>query len=167
MTDAANDPRLTDESLKRRYAAEMVRDGARPHYTAQVIIGYATQYDMSVGALAGNAWPTDEFVLAEMQRIREQKGEAALIPTKETIALELLSLAREQAKTVADRLNAYRLFNDVVGYGQKALGSGPVTNVMANKVMMVKDKGDEASWSAGLMAQQEGLIRDARGDTKH
>lgn len=167
------DPRLADESLKRRFAAMWVQKPDFPYLCIAEIIGTHTAYHRTLAIAAYQSWPKDEYVLAEVDRIKDQKGESALIPSRESIALEILELARK-AKTEAGALRAYELFNVTMGYGPKFAGShAPTVNVHANKVLVVKDKGDPEQWSAGLQQQQKKLQTEARaeidalGSTKH
>lgn len=159
----SDDPRLNDEGLKRRFAAEMLRRPGEPFRVAYELFvdNPNDEYSNMVSTLAARDWAHDPIVIAERQRLQTEIGQAAELPTKETIMLEILDLART-SKTVPDRLKAYAQYSEMQGYTGRNSGAGAGIAMYANKVMLVKDHGTDEQWESGLKAQQQKLIREAR-----
>lgn len=162
--EARGDPRLDDEKLKRRYAAELLRQPGEPYAAAAALLPGGQ--DINVTALMGQLWPTDAIVIEEMNRLREELGDAAGLPSKERYLLEIYEMGRDRTKTVTERLAAYKLVGDVMGFtprpGVQQLM--PVTP-MSNKVMKVREFESELDWQKGASVQQQQLIEDAKRAT--
>lgn len=168
--DPLDDPRLKDEHLKRRFAANWVKQPDYAYPLIAEIIGTNTPYLYNLSIAAYSQWPSCPFVLAEMQKIRDSMGEAALLPTRESVALEILKVARE-AKSAQEKLAGYKLYNEMMGHNKP--NSGGNLNLYTQKVLVVPDKGSEDNWSNGAVAQQQKLVSEARAeidglsDTRH
>lgn len=168
--DPLDDPRLRDENLKRRFAANWVKKPDFAYPLIAEIIGTETPYLYNLSIAAYSQWPSDPFVIAEMQKIRDSQGEAALLPTREAVALEILKVARD-AKTAQEKLAGYKLYNEMMGHNKP--NSGGNLNLYTQKVLVVPDKGSEDNWSNGAVAQQQKLVSEARAeidglsDTRH
>ena len=162
--DPTLDPRVQDEGFKKRYAAETLRRPQERYRVACDMMGRRTQYDNDVACYASNCWENDLTVIIERKRLLNEYGEMAELPTKETVMKEVLELGRGTLNTVSDRLKAYVVYNEMMGYTGRGSNVSPSTTIFASKVMVVRDKGTDAEWEARLKIQQTKLIQDARDD---
>lgn len=159
--DPRNDERIKNVALMKRYAAEQLRDPGRDIHIALGLIP-----DAPIAAAAVNVWNNDPIVIQERLRLQEEHGQRAELPTKETIALEILALARAEKHSVPDRLKAYDQYNQMMQYiGRNANQPGSV-NIFSNKVMLLKDHGSNDDWEARAVAQQSGLVKQAQDDAR-
>jgi hypothetical protein len=97
----------------------------------------------------------DPIWKARTQEILKEHGYADLLPSKEQVALEILTISR----IAADRetqLKGYRLYGEMMGLIEKG---GPQTNIQVNnpKVLVMKDFGDQNSWERVALEQQKKL----------
>lgn len=153
------DPRLTDEALMAAFARAWVRQPDTP--TAHVMKLFPLTEDVGVAALAAYLWPRDPFVIDEKRRLLEA-GNGALMPTKADAALLAYSIAEDEKASRSERLNALRLYSEMHGFIVKSPAAVQNFNTGLSPVMVVKDKGDEATWSRDLQEQQRNLQREAR-----
>lgn len=159
--DPREDPRIKDDGLKRRFAAEQLRQPGRDYHIALGLIP-----EGHVAAAAVNTWRNDPVVIAERLRLQNDYGERAELPTKETVMLEILALGRETSHMVSDRLKAYALYSELNNYTGRNSGVAPQVNLFSNKVMLLRDHGSQADWEAGAKAQQANLVKEARADAE-
>lgn len=157
--DPLNDERLKDVSLKKRFAAEQLR---QPGKDIHIALGLIPETQIAIAAV--NAWNKDPEVIRERLRLMEEYGQRAELPTKETVALEILEMARESKHTVTDRLKAYSQYNEMMNYTGRNSGQQAAVNIFSNKVMLLKDHGTNDDWEARAVAQQSGLVKDAQAD---
>lgn len=106
-----------------------------------------------------NEWINDPIVLAEKQRLLNEAGdELAFLPTKAKAARRAWEIANSTAVETKDQLAALRLFNETLGYIEKpGMNVNTNVNVGGNKVMIVKQHGDNTDWESGLKENQEKL----------
>lgn len=117
-----------------------------------------------------NQWKDDPFVKSEMERLIVEFGPRVALPAKEEFANKILNAADEldldgRRKIVfEDRLKAYRLVAEILGYIEKPAQTTNINNtVQSNRVMIVKDHGNADDWEKRLKTQQKNLIDDASG----
>lgn len=157
--DPFNDERLKDVALMKRYAAEQLRAPGRDIHIA---LGLIPETQIAIAAV--NAWNNDPTVIRERLRLMEEYGERAELPTKETIAKEILELARASEHSVPDRLKAYGQYTEMMNYTGRNAGATAAVNIFSNKVMLVKDHGTNDDWEARAVSQQSGLVKQAQDD---
>lgn len=153
------DPRLYDEALMAAFARAWVREPDTP--TAHVMKLFPLVEDVRIAALAAHYWPRDPFVIDEKRRLLEA-GNGAIMPTKADAALLAYSIAEDTKASRSERLNALRLYSEMHGFIVKTPAAVQNFNTGLSPVMVVRDKGDEATWSRDLQAQQRKLQDDAR-----
>jgi hypothetical protein len=148
---------MDDEAeQKKAFAAEWLRN---PDAFKAALAVVGTQ-DAGRALFMSNNWVIDPLVLQLKAELLDEHGAKAFLPTKEEFARSILDLA-EVARATEDKLKALRLFGEVMGFIEK-----PTTNinnnvVTANRVMVINQKGDDASWEARLLKQQQGLAHVA------
>jgi hypothetical protein len=158
------DPRIKDIALMKRYAAEQLRRA--DEHNRDFNIALELIQDPGVATIAAQIWNNDPVVLQERIRMQEEHGERAELPTKETILKEVLGMARNRGFTANERYAGYKLYAEMAGYTGRAAGAMPGVTVFANKVMYVKDHGDDNSWESRATQQQQALVQAARDDAK-
>lgn len=160
--DPSKDPRIEDESLKKRFAAEQLRQpGSEVHICLSLI---PDNTDVAMAALS--VWRNDPIVIRERLRLEQEYGERAELPSKETVLKEILGLARKDNFTVNERLSAYKLYSEMQGYSGSRANVAPSVSIQANKVMYVKDHGPDQSWEERAAKQQSDLVNAARADAE-
>lgn len=116
------------------------------------------------------SWPNDPEVLAFIAELTATTPKSSLLPTKEDLGRTIYDLCSDFDKKmdVKERLYGFRLFGEIMGYIEKPGAAGnnvTVNNVVANKVMVVKDHGTDEDWERKVQQQQEKLISEARAKT--
>lgn len=158
------DPRLQSVTLMKRFAAEQLRRAGEVNRDYNIALELVQDYGVANAAV--RIWNEHKTVLDERQRLLEEHGERAELPTKEAVLKEVLELARTKHFTVNERLNSYKLYSEMSGYTGRNSAQGPSVNVFANKVMYVRSQGSDASWEKNAAAQQAQLVADARADSE-
>ena len=147
------EPFNCEAAFKQQFAAFMVQ-GFTPFMSALKIWPNNNGYCASVAA----SWKNDPEVLAIVEAAKQ--ASKAKVPTKEELALELY----EKAKSMEDEdyIKTTRLVADMLGYMPKAGDNNiSISNVVNERVMVVKDKGSDEEWEAKLARQQAKLIEHA------
>lgn len=150
---------LSQEEIdrKKKFAVEYLKDPSDAFKAAISVFGD----DTGAALQASYRWPTDPLVKAFMDQAVNELGDMHFLPTKAEIARVAHSLAVDQRIPVEDRLKAIRLYADIRGFIDKQ-GATINNNILTtNKVMLVKDHGDDERWEQQLAAQQARLIDDA------
>lgn len=103
--------------------------------------------------------PQDSIVIAEIERLKEEKGEAAFLPNKAKIARDVYERATE-AKDNEEYVKLMRLYGDLMGMIEKP-GSSVNVDVKVAPVMVMRDHGSDDQWEQRASAQQRGLTLNA------
>lgn len=157
----------TDDE-KRAYALALIECNGDAYKAGFKIFG---ENNRALGA--GACWPRDPLVIeimaaAAVDKINNREG----LPTKEELGRKLIEIADAiipgsdmPLYDAKDRLKALDQYADIMGFKPKP---EPVTvnnnNVALAKVVVVKDFGNDNTFEAKAMAQQEKLIRDSAAD---
>lgn len=108
-------------------------------------------------------WAKDEYVLAELDRLKQTITEEELLPTKAMYLRELLEHARSLRTNDPDNGFKYdNLYASMRGHIEKP-ASASVTvnnNLTVNRVMVQKDFGNDDEYAVTLEAQQQALMHD-------
>lgn len=151
----------TEEDAKRAFAGAWLRNPTKPYDAAVSILGF-TQW----AHIASTQWIVDPIVLGEKERLLDEFGAKAFLPTKEEMAHTLLAEAANY-RDAEDKARFYKLAADIMGYVEKpAVNVGNTTHVQVVGVLKVKDHGEIDEWSRGTVAQQTKLINGATGNSK-
>jgi len=142
---------------KKEFAAALMRDPLHPEKAALSIESRATHVSYIL-----NNWQYDREVNGYMAEIREEKGAAATIPTKEEFAATLFSEGNA-ARTSDVKLDYFKLFAEVMGYIDK--GKGTVVNnnnnlIQQRNVIVLPAKRPAKEIEGELMEQQRQLINE-------
>ena len=143
---------MDDKTLKDAFAAELLRT-PDPFKAACAVVG---SQDMGRALQISHEWAKDPYVIDKQAELLEQFGAKHFLPSKEDFARKVLELG-DTARATEDRLKAYRLFGEIMGYIEK-----PTTNInnnvmTANKVMIVREQASNEAWEAKLFEQQRNL----------
>lgn len=156
------DPRLKDITLIKRYAAEQLRRSDEENRDYRIALEILLDPGLATSAV--EIWNNDPVLLQERLRLQEEFGERAELPTKETLTKEVLALGRTAAFTVAERLNAYKLVGEMMGFIGRGAAQPTSVAIFANKVMAVKDHGSDDDWESRAAKQQADLVQAAKDD---
>lgn len=141
-------------ALKKQFAAFLFGEPGNPFKAALAVFGEDT----------GNAckyaveWNNDIEVLEEIERLKNKKLEDEPLPDKTQTALEIWNLATNDFLKGKERVDAFRLFAEILGYmPEKTINKNINDATKPSKVMLVKDYGESDNWEAKLEAQQARL----------
>jgi len=108
-----------------------------------------------------NEGPGDPVVLAEYDRIVAERGHASFLPDKHALAAAIFD-AGQKARDTDDKIKAFKLYADVMGYIEKPGTVVNNNNLVDNRsVVVVRDFGTDDDWERKLKSQQAKLIEDA------
>lgn len=152
------DAALAEALLKEAFVREWLRTG--DVYKAGLTVFPS---DTGRAMRAAWEWPNDPDILAYKQELiieNEVAGHIAGMPTKHELAREIYLLAQSSGEPLEERLAAYELSAKIMGYIERpSLNVNNNTlNVTNNRVMVIKDHGDDASWESAAARQQRGLL---------
>lgn len=117
-----------------------------------------------------NQLVTDPDVLAEVQRLKQETDEDALLPSKASYAREILLYARSLRNSgplLAKDAVAYdNLYASIRGHVEKpGSNTQTPTNLTVNRVMVTNHFGSKEEYAVTLEAQQAALMHDNADDT--
>lgn len=139
---------------KKRFAKEFLKTPSDPFKAALVVFPNNTARALRVA----NEWPNDPEVLSIKAEVLEDVGEMNLLPSKADLARSIWDKMQEEHTSVEDFTKLGKLYADVRGFIEK-----PQTNInnnvqnVSNRVMVVREKSNDADWERGLLEQQENL----------
>ncbi len=145
---------MDQTTLKLDFAKNMLRHSNDPFKAA-----FDTTPDAGLALQIAKTWEKDEIVVAEMEKLLST-GDTSFLPTKESQARDIYSLATSENVAVDDRLKAHRLYAEIRGFIEKPT-QGATTNILNQGVMIVKDQGSDADWQEKATLQQRTLIGHA------
>ena len=140
----------TENERKTAFAIELLKSPDNPLKAALVI-----EPNTGEALRMVHFWSNDEFVLSEKARLLKECGAKSFLPTKEEFAKAVYNLA-EVAGFVDDKLKAFRLYGDIMGFIEKP-GVNINNNVVTNRVMVVNSNGSNDEWEQKLLKQQKAL----------
>lgn len=150
-----------EDELKRKFAAALLRNPGKPFEAGVEVFGT----DTGSALRAASVWIHDPIVVAERDRLTEEEGEMAFLPSKADLARKIYDMASNEAVRMdfKDRLAAFRFYAELRSFIEKPReASGDVTNnVTTNNVMVVRDHGTDTEWSDKLRNQQRKLLENA------
>lgn len=111
---------------------------------------------------AHSEWVNRPEVIALQDEIQRRADENDL-PTKTEIARELFDIGRSGAVEARDRINALKLYAELLGMLPKGGESTTNNNVTVNRVMVVPVFDSAEQWEESLRAQQAKLINASQG----
>lgn len=141
-------------ALKRQFAANLYGEPGNPFQAA------LKMFPDDVGTAAQHAveWVNDPEVLAEIERLKNDPSENPL-PTKIEAAQAAWDLANNIFLKGKERVDALRLFAEIAGHmPDKTINKNIKSEVSANKVMLVKDHGEDSDWEKKLEENQKRLL---------
>lgn len=108
-------------------------------------------------AYVSQEWPTDIEVQAISARLTQKGITSDLLPTKETVLLELWNKAK--GAPLDDFTKAVKMMAEISGWIIKPDNNFNIQNNVVSNVMMVKDHGTNDDWEAKARKQQADLTR--------
>ena len=143
------------DATKESYAAALLRHPNDAFKAALEVF----PTDTSKALYICNNWTrTDEIVELKNKAVK-QTGEGAYLPSKPKVAREIFDL-QTQTDDPELKLKALKLYCDVQGYIEKP-GTTINNQQVSNRIMVVKDHGDDDSWADKLKQQQQNLIESS------
>lgn len=145
---------MQDQELKTAFAAELIKNPNDPFKAGLAVFGA----DTGKALRAAHEWFKDPFVIEEMTRLKAEGFEAyGKDELRDKLITNLLQIVEGERSIADDRIKAAKVIGELKGLIEK-----PQTNInnnviTANKVMVVKDHGDDDSWERKLREQQKGL----------
>ena len=121
MTDSQTDgaPTIheldTEAAHKTAFADEFLHTPGDPFRAALAVFPDDTNKALRIA----NDWPSDEFVILEMARLRAEKGELAYLPSKADLAQSLWARAHKSFTADADFAKITRLYAEVMDFVPK------------------------------------------------
>lgn len=148
--------REDEQELKAKFAEALLRTPTDPFRAAMALFGNDTVRALEVA----NSWPVDLAVLQRQADLLEQFGPDEYLPTKATVARRIYEVG-ETAADVKDKLAAYKLYADIRGFMPKGETNNNIV-VNNNRVMVVRDFGNDEQWETAAASQQAKLIEHSR-----
>lgn len=146
---------VIDDDVKLRFAEAFVRTRNAAKAAIEVIPsnpGEAMRQAMLL--------PSDPFVIAEMERIKEDVPEASLLPSKCEIARQVLERANQPGVDNEEYEKLIKLYCSIMGHIERP-GTNVDVSVQVAPVMVVRDHGTDEQWAAKTAEQQRNLVFDA------
>jgi hypothetical protein len=158
---------MDDLELKKKFAYDLLKDPGDPFKVAFACIDNPND-PKSVGKALrmSQLWVRDPLVIAEKERLLTENGAKHFLPSKEEYSREVLDVARS-AKDFDSKHKFYKLYAESQGFVEK-----PTTNIttnlqnIQNRVMVIREKGNDNDWEQNLLAQQDKLINDSKSRNK-
>lgn len=150
-----------DFTLKDLFAVALLRTPDDPFKAACAVFGLDTGRALRASA----EWVNDMYVLAKQAELLELHGEDFFMPTKLTLARRVFELAESANIDKKDKIKAYELYGNIMGFIAKQTAIANVTNnntVVSNRVMVVKDHGTDEDWERKTVEHQSKLLEHAR-----
>lgn len=108
---------VADESeLKTAFAYELLRTPTEPFKAALAVFPDDTSKALKVA----NYWPTDSFVRVELDRLKDEQGELAFLPTKADLARLIWERAQSQNTSNEDLAKLGKLYAEIMNFVPKA-----------------------------------------------
>lgn len=156
---------ITEDELKTEFARALLQTPNDAFKAARCVFGEDTGMALRVAS----TWVIDPFVIAERARLADElpAREALGLPTKEAYARKLYDWIEDSENKLyipfEDKLKLVRLFGEVMGYIERPAQTTINNNnsVNHNRVMIVKDAGNNEDWERKLREHQQKLIEDA------
>lgn len=163
---------LSKEDQVKLVAAEIIKLGA----SADQATGYKAAWnvlnaypnigwDTGTCMVISETWQTDPDLQAEIQRLRDERGEMGFGWTKREF-LEELRRRVDKSLYDKDKFTGMKLYADVAGFMPEK--TGPTVNVqtnvgIANNVMRLPSEVPLDEWESAASRQQDKLIEHASG----
>ncbi len=147
----------TENERKTAFAMELLKSPDNPLKAALAI-----EPNTGEALRMVHFWTNDGFVIAEKARLLNENGAKSFLPTREEYAKAVYDLACSACEDLKDRLTAFRLYGDIMGFIEKP-GVNINNNVVTNKVMVVNNNGSNDEWEQKLLRQQKALTYAATG----
>ena len=155
MRWSKNENILEDEDLKRKYAELLLKTPEDPFKAACVLFPTNTNKAVWVS----DNWSLDEDVLAFQNELLTERDEESFLPSKSEFARKIWQKMNNTHVDVDDYTKLGRLYADVRGFIEKPQTTiNNNTQNVANRVMVISDKGTEDEWEAKLLKQQKELV---------
>lgn len=149
--------------LKRKYAV-LLRE--RPETDAgrfeAACILFPDQEDTQLCLRIIQEWHRDPVVMTELAALAKAES-ADELPSREQQARDVYRLASDNTKGVNERLNAHKLYADIMGFVQKpGAAAGGNVYVDARRVMLIPAPANSLDdWESQATKHQSGLVIDA------
>jgi hypothetical protein len=139
-------------ALKKQFASALYLEPGNPFKAALSVF----PEDTGSACLYAVQWKDDPEVWDEIERL-SKSPDINSIPDKTQVAKAAWDLATTCFEG-KDRIAALRLLSEILGFmPDKTINKNITEKSEFNKVMLVKDHGDNADWEKQLLAQQARL----------
>ena len=156
MTSPVRQVPVVDDATKLRFAAALLRLN-NGNSAANEVLG-----DRGIGERMWLATilPVDAVVVAEMDRLKDEQGEMAFLPSKAALVRQILARA-ENTQDNSEYVELMKLAANMMGFVEKPGAGMNVGNLIQNNVMYVKDLGTDQEWENKAREQQRLLTLNA------
>lgn len=144
------------EDQKKAFALALLKNPEKPFEAASSVIA-----DIGIALMAATLWVNDPLVKQHQLDMLEQFGMDKFLPTEVDQLKDIYKMATNEKLDEEVRLKAHELYAKIKQrYFQKPDSMGPI-GIVAQNVMIVRDKGTPEEWERGCIEQQEKLVRRA------
>lgn len=148
---------VTETEGKKRFARLLLQHPGDARRCAEILCAEVGISDGNVAIQIMRAWPNDPVVIEEQERLLATEGEETFLPSKSDLARLVWGIADSQTAAAEDRLKAAKQYAELMGYVVKT----PQVAIQVNKVMQVKDFGEDDEWERKALEQQNKLLQHA------
>jgi hypothetical protein len=144
---------MTDVLDQKEKFAKALKELGDPFKAAlSVCDGMPTQHALKMSV----DWPHDAEVKAFIKALKDKEESIDNLPSKKDLA-EAIWHKMEKCPFPDDYAKLAKLYAEVRGFIEKP-DNKPVVNINQNRVMVVKDLGDEEDWQVKAERQQRELL---------
>lgn len=145
---------MNETEAKEKFARLLLKEPSDPFAIAIKVFPDDTKKALRIA----NEWPSDPEILAMQEKLTEEEGELAFLPTKGQLAREVWNMMHDKYTDAATFAKLGKLYAEIRGFVEKPQTS-VTTNVqqVANKVMVVRESVSDAEWERKLLDQQTRL----------
>lgn len=145
---------MSDDDAKAAFAAFLFANPLDKFGAARRV--FANDDEIGKAAEIAAKWPNDEFVIAELARLRELNDSEAALPSKADLARMAWDMGSNKAAEYEDRIKALKLYADIRGFIEKPDNTPKDIGALPS-VMVVREYASEADWEAKMQQQQDDL----------
>lgn len=140
--------------LKIAFARLLFLEPGNPFECGKKIFPDNTGY----ACMAAVQWKNDSVVVEEMERLAAETPIENLVATKQEAMQNAWLMANNTSINPKERVAALRLFAEMAEYmPEKTSVKNVQKNEVINRVMMVKDHGEDEEWAEKVSEQQRKL----------
>lgn len=141
--------------LKINFAKLLFLDPGNPFACGQKLF----PGDVGHACMAAVEWKSDPIVVSEMERLAAETPPESLIATKIETMQRAWRIANDDGVNPKEQVASLRLYAEMAEFmPEKTMTKNINKNEVVNRVMIVKDHGEDENWESKVEEQQRKLV---------